>query len=273
MDQPIRDANAMDADWASPPDPPRQPGPWSGLGVVLLYFVLQVVVAVLLMVVVGLGYGFVQGVNGASASLTQWLQAPDVRTGMTVAALTVTAVLMLWLLRRFWPAQWRVADPPGFGWVMPRQRVYFVVAVLAGVAIAVLGGLLTQWLAQGHTLDQDVAVMGRQVTLGMRVALAVLVVCVAPVVEELLFRGVLLSGLMRHMHVRWATLISALVFGCVHLPDFGFAWYAIPTLVMLGVALAVLRLRSRSLWPAVIMHASNNLLAVIGWFVLASPQG
>lgn len=242
---------------------------------VVLYFVLQLIVAVGLAVVSAFVYGIVQGVQGRKmtpGAVQHVFQSPDVKTGLVVATMAVVAVLMLWIIRRQWREQWSVAVPPGFGFVRPRHGIWFLYAVLAGFGAALLGGWLTQLLAHGQVVHQDVTVMGRHVSIGVRVALAVLVVCVAPVVEELVFRGVLLSGLMRYMKAGWAVAVTALIFGCVHLPDFKFAWYAIPALVLLGAVLAWLRLRSRSLWPAVAAHGFNNLMAVIGWFAATHPH-
>ncbi|HEX7342321.1 MAG TPA: type II CAAX endopeptidase family protein [Rhodanobacteraceae bacterium] len=256
--------------------PARLPGPWTGLATVILYFVLQLVVSVVLGAMLAFGYGVMQGLHGhkvGSAAMLHLMRSPDITTGMTVAVMAVAAAISLWLIRVVWPTMWRLADPPGFGFVVPREWIGFVYAVILGVAVAVIGGMLTHLLAQGHVVHQDVTVMGRHVSSGKRLALAALVVCVVPVVEELIFRGVLLSGLMRRLHVGWAVAISAVIFGCAHLPDFGFAWYAIPTLVILGLVLAWLRLRSRSLWPSIVMHATNNLIATIGWFVATRPHG
>ncbi|TAL90510.1 MAG: CPBP family intramembrane metalloprotease, partial [Rhodanobacter sp.] len=44
-------------------------------------------------------------------------------------------------------------------------------------------------------------------------------------------------------------------------------------LLLLALALAWLRLRSESIWPSVIAHGANNLLAVAAWFVVAHPGG
>ncbi|HET8555494.1 MAG TPA: CPBP family intramembrane glutamic endopeptidase [Rhodanobacteraceae bacterium] len=269
---PVEATSVIDS---TPSPTPRRPGIWGGLGVVVLYPVLQLIVAVALGLFAAIGYGIALGLQGSrttTAAVRHAFQSPDVKTGFTVATIAVVAVLMLWIIRRQWRGQWTVASPPGFGFVRPQESVWFLYAVLTGVAVALLGGVLTQWLAHGHEVQQDVTVMGRHVSLGMRVALAALVVCVAPLVEELIFRGVLLSGLMRYMKAGWAVTLSALIFGCVHLPDFKFVWYAIPALILLGAVLAWLRLHSRSLWPAVAAHAFNNLMATIGWFVAAHPH-
>ena len=134
------------------------------------------------------------------------------------------------------------------------------------------GMLLTHLLAGQHSVNQDVTVMAAKVPINLRVMLALLVVCVAPVVEELVFRGVLLSGLARRMHVGWAIVASAVIFGCVHLPDFKFAWYPVPALVLVGLAAGWLRVRSRSLWPSITLHATNNFVAVLAWFAVSHPH-
>ena len=46
-----------------------------------------------------------------------------------------------------------------------------------------------------------------------------------------------------------------------------------PALALLRVALAWLRLRSGSLWPAVIAHGCNNLLAMLAMFVALHHPG
>lgn len=258
-----------------PPPLPARPGIWSGLGTVALYFVFQALAAFVLMFFGALVWAAVEGAKGHKPSVDQIMQlasTPWFLTVLAVGSVIVSAGLIMWLVHRFWPALWRLADPPGFGLVMPASRWWFALAVAVGVAVVFLGGWLTQWLAQGQEFQQDVSTMGMGVGVGMRLLLGALVVIVAPLVEELLFRGVLLSGLMRRMHVVWAVLFSALLFGCVHLPDFKFAWYPVPALALFGAVLAILRLKSRSLWIPVTAHATNNLIGVIAWFVVAAAQ-
>jgi sodium transport system permease protein len=86
--------------------------------------------------------------------------------------------------------------------------------------------------------------------------------------EELLFRGALLSGLRRD-HGWWrTTLIVAVLFGLVHASIYRF----LPT-GLLGAILAMTTLSSRSLWPAIALHAAYNGLLVMqgeGWTVPAA---
>lgn len=261
---------------AEPPQAPREPGVWSGLGIVALYFVLQLVASFVLGIIGLFVWGVVRGMHHHELSvqgIAQLAGSPPVLTLLTVGVTIMATGSILWVVHRIWPLQWRAPDPPGFGFVMPASTRWFLGAVAAGLVMVFVGGWLTQLLAHGHDLNQDVTVLGRQVSPGIRILLGIVVVCVAPLAEELIFRGVLLSGLMRRVPVGWAVFFSALVFGCVHLPDFKFAWYPIPGLVLFGVVLALLRLRSRSLWVAVTAHATNNLVGVVAWFVMAHAHG
>lgn len=258
----------------------KRPGIWSALGIVILYFALQLGLSILIGAAIGFVLAIRAGVlaglhhahpNLAAASATL-RSNPDLRILLVVATIVTAAVVMAVVIHRTWPAQWARADLPGFGMAPPADRRVYPAAVLLGFAVLLLGGLLTHLLAGQHPVQQDVSVMAGKVSFGMKVLLALLVVGVAPLVEELVFRGVLLSGLASRMPVWVAVAVSALIFGAAHLPDFGYAWYPVPTLVLLGLVLGWLRVHSRSLWPSMVMHASNNFFAAIAWFVVAHPH-
>ncbi|MGH8215923.1 MAG: lysostaphin resistance A-like protein, partial [Rhodanobacteraceae bacterium] len=251
----------------------------SGLGTVALYFLLQLGLSMLAGLAIGfwltLKAGFRAGLEHRKPDLRAITHAAmanqDVRVVLTVVTIAAAAAVMIAIVRQTWPAQWSRGDLPGFGFVRPRSGYAYGAAVLLGVVLVLLGGIMTHLLAGKHPVQQDVSVLARGVPITMRILLALLVVFVAPVVEELVFRGVLLSGLASRMRIGWAIVASAVIFGCVHLPDFGFAWYPVPALILLGLVLAWLRVRTRSLWPSITLHATHNLVAAIAWLLVAHP--
>jgi membrane protease YdiL (CAAX protease family) len=92
----------------------------------------------------------------------------------------------------------------------------------------------------------------------------VLALALAPALaEELLFRGAVLDALGAN---RRAAVVSALLFGAFH----GSVFRMIPA-AGLGLVLGWVRLRSRSLWPAIAFHLINNL-AVILLFTLGRDR-
>ncbi|HVX04004.1 MAG TPA: type II CAAX endopeptidase family protein [Rhodanobacteraceae bacterium] len=276
MDLPTENTPTVIDAAVAPQPAPKRPGVWSGLGIVALYFLLQFGLGILFGVIAGFVLmfkaAFVAGLHhrappNARVVMQGLMANPDTRVIFIVATIAAAAAVMILLIRQFWRVQWSRAELPGFGFAPPAKKSAYLVAVLLGAAVLFLGGPLTHLLAGHQQVNQDVSVLAGNVSIGMRLLLAVLVVCVAPFVEELVFRGVLLSGLARRMPIGWAMLGSAIVFGCVHLPDFKFAWYPVPALVILGLASAWLRVRTRSLWPSITLHATNNFIAAIAWFV------
>ncbi|TWT45579.1 CAAX amino terminal protease self- immunity [Phycisphaerae bacterium RAS1] len=88
------------------------------------------------------------------------------------------------------------------------------------------------------------------------VQLVLAAVVVAPIAEELFFRGVLLSALRPCFHSGWpAVLISSLAFGFVHAAA---QPQAVLPLTAMGLALVYLRLRYASLAPCMVLHAYFN---------------
>ena len=82
---------------------------------------------------------------------------------------------------------------------------------------------------------------------------------VAPVAEEIFFRGFFFAGLRRSLPFWAAALISGAVFGVIHLStgDFGVAGQ----LAIFGIVLAWLYEEHDSLVPAIALHVLNNAIA------------
>lgn len=89
-------------------------------------------------------------------------------------------------------------------------------------------------------------------------ALTIVVVVGAPIVEELFFRGLLLRSLQRRFGDRWAVLGSAVVFGVAH-----FEPLQLPALVALGVILGAMAVSTKRLGPSIFAHAGFNLVTMV----------
>jgi membrane protease YdiL (CAAX protease family) len=89
-----------------------------------------------------------------------------------------------------------------------------------------------------------------------RIALAAVAALLAPVCEELTFRGYLQSTLALRRGPAGAIAAGAVLFAVLHLDPVRF-----PALLVLGVVFGWLTWRAGSVWPAVAAHAANNGLA------------
>ena len=80
-------------------------------------------------------------------------------------------------------------------------------------------------------------------------------VTVAPFCEETFFRGFFFQGLRLRINIVISVVLSAVVFGFAH-GDLG----SLALLIVIGLLLAILRWKTRSIWPGMALHALNNLL-------------
>jgi membrane protease YdiL (CAAX protease family) len=80
----------------------------------------------------------------------------------------------------------------------------------------------------------------------------------APIVEELLFRGMLQNAVAKYVPFWAAILLSSFLFAVVHLQ-----LYAIPGLMSLSIAFGYLYHRTGSLRTNIILHMANNAFALV----------
>lgn len=98
---------------------------------------------------------------------------------------------------------------------------------------------------------------------------SVIVVCVvAPFIEEMLFRGVILRSFLVNYSVNSSIVLSSLLFALYHLNI-----YQIPVAFIIGCLFGWLYVRTRTLWPSIIGHALYNACAILLSSANASSEG
>ena len=90
------------------------------------------------------------------------------------------------------------------------------------------------------------------------VALMLLIVIGAPVVEELFFRGLVLRSLQRRFDDVWAMIGSGLIFGFIHLQ-----LLQLPALALFGILLAWTAVRTGRLGAGIVAHIVFNAMAMV----------
>ena len=97
----------------------------------------------------------------------------------------------------------------------------------------------------------------------------------APIYEEILFRGVILALLVSAIGTTKGIMFSALLFGLWHFkniiyfgPSLELWWQVLYTFV-LGLLLAWLTIKTQSIWLSVVLHYFNNISAPISWVIFS----
>ncbi len=137
--------------------------------------------------------------------------------------------------------------PSAFGWLALGLFSYYVCAIAYGTLITEPD---QKDIARDLGLDQGVLAA---------IPVVFLIAVVAPIAEEIFFRGMLFGGLRRRLSTFPAAAISALVFGGLHATT---GVSAVPPLIIFGFVLALLYEKTGSLLPGMLAHALNNALAL-----------
>ena len=132
-----------------------------------------------------------------------------------------------------------------------------VILLVPGLELSLnfLGGLLEEW--QPVPAGQQ-RIFDEMMSNGVH---SFIVAClVAPVLEEMLFRGVVLRSFLQQ-YSRWLAILgSACLFGLAHMNIYQFLCASV-----LGVVCAWLYEKTRSLWPGIVLHASSNGVAIYAY--------
>jgi uncharacterized protein len=128
-------------------------------------------------------------------------------------------------------------------------------------AYFMFSGIYAQLLSMFDLQVQtDLTPVARQLTAPW--LLVIPLVIVAPLVEEVFFRGFVFAGLRSRMDWRWAAVISAALFAGAHLE----LTFFLPAF-LLGFLFAYLYQTSNSVWPGIAVHATVNTLAMVVLYV------
>ena len=247
---------------AAPPDPPELPEgaerrpPWPALFALWGFLV-------------GLGSTLVVGTVLAAVVVAFGGEADG--TGVTVAG---TIAQGLCFAAAAWFFASRVAKPRLWHFGLVGARFWPTVGwsalgVLTFYVITLVYGALVRPDAEQETVE---ALGGDQGTFGLIVA-GLMVIAVAPVVEEFFFRGFFYRALTTRMAPVVAALVNGALFGSIHFQFDGLDGLLIlPPLAVLGVLFCLVYEKTGTLLAPIGMHAFNNAVAFgvqadDGWIV------
>lgn len=214
--------------WRSAPDQPLRPGRW------WTHPVIRAVVFVVVMAAVAM----------TTVVFEQDGRAPDwvYLTGQLVASVLAYAVVVLLLEGRYPPVELAPARWPG----LLAGLALGTVTCLVVFAVLWVGGWRTIEGTNPHApLLQPLFMMG----------------VVAGISEEIIFRGILFRLVEAGLGTWGATLVSAAVFGLVHITNPRATWWgAVAIALEAGVMFGLLYALTRSLWVVIGVHAAWNVM-------------
>ncbi len=168
----------------------------------------------------------------------------------------LAAILRLQYNRPFWRS---------LGWT--RMRLPFFLIVSSGLACALGVALLGALIRIPTTANPMTELMQDHAS---AILMAIFGTTIAPLTEELAFRGFLQPLLVRSLGALPGIVLAAIAFGLLHYREYGNSWRHAILIALAGSAFGWMRHATGSTRASAIMHAAYN--GVIFYVVFAHPQ-
>ncbi len=186
----------------------------------------------------------------SSASVVELL--PEQLLGYIFLFGALAAIFRVWYDRPFWQS---------LGW--RPMRLPFSLVIVAGMAAGLMVAFGSELIHMKDEPNPLTDLMNGRTAL---ILMAVFGVTVAPVAEELAFRGFLQPLLVRSLGPAPGILLTAIPFGLLHYQEYGNSWRHVALICLAGAAFGVMRQITGSTKAAALMHASYNALFFIAVF-------
>jgi membrane protease YdiL (CAAX protease family) len=197
---------------------------------------------------------FLVGAIGAAAGSSFDDPSPAVNIGATILqdiCLVAAAIVFAGMSGRPLPAQFGLRPTAPWKALGLMVAAFVIFYIVTAAWVAIVGGNTND-----EKLPDDLGANRSTVAL---LAVAFLVSVVAPIAEEFFFRGFFYGALRNWRGVLPAAIITGLVFGAIHAGSAD--WQFLLPLGVFGFLLCLLRERTGSLYPCIVLHCANNSLA------------
>lgn len=217
------------------------------IGLQLLQFGIMILLAVPLFVATSIGLKLEHAFNLTSANFYMFV----------IASQIIGAFVALYLIHSRIRQRRLSWSAVGFSRFSPKKAIlyffgYYGLMILFLVLIAIISSILIPNSSDSATTSTEPLAS----TLGLWPSIVSLVI-IAPIVEEVIFRGILLKSFMSRYGVKTSIGASGIVFAILHLDPI----HAI-SIAPLGIYLGYVYHKTGSIIPGIIIHASWNMLVI-----------
>lgn len=218
-------------------------------------FKLDIPKAVVVAIMIIVCLQFLAGIISIPAYFNENLYNITLPLSFLVGSLTALGVVMLFLKINFKIIQEHLLNPASIGTVGLSIFFFLFMLPFAEFLTSMVPTTGPRWL---EDLYHEI-IRAFEIMLDYKVAGFITVCLFAPIFEEILFRGILLRGLLQNrVHPIMAIGLSSLLFGFAHLNPWQFLGAG-----LLGCVFGFVYYQTKALWICILLHALNNSLSFV----------
>jgi len=238
---------------------PVQPLPaenpiWSGIDLLQMIGVVVAAMAVVPLALILLAHFTIY----RRTPLTEIAKIPDLVLIAQLAIYAVVFAVMRWLVRarggRFW-------DAVRWNWPQTSWGIFLFLGI--GLYFVLIG------LSQVLPIPKHLPIDRFFQTAREAGIMSVIAITLAPLMEELFFRGFLFPVLARRLGTVVAIVLTSALFGLLHGAQLGYSW-AVLIIFLVGVVLTTVRAVTKSVASSFLVHVGYNATLSVLLFIATS---
>lgn len=231
---------------------------FGAIGYLGMFFLIQIAVSIVGGIIIGIMYT-VNNIDKITSNGPDIESIANQMTGLTnyihlaSSIITVLIFLLIYKVRKKKITQELK--------IVKTKKINLVIAMILGISVWLFNTGVLSLIEGAGLLTKYFEAMNEMMAPLMEGNIVISMIAIgiaAPFVEEFIFRGVIYKTLSKNISIKWTIIIQAVLFGVIH-GNLIQGTYA----TILGVIFGYVTYKTKSLWPAIIIHTLNNLVAVV----------
>lgn len=227
---------------------------FSSIGYLFIAFLIQIVISLIGGIILGVLYGMTNPVESLydADALTNYILSNTSYILLVSSIVTILVLILIYALK-----QRKIKNELLF---QKTKTSNLITAFLLGFSVWCInfsGISLLSLTGSFQNAFESFSEVSNTITSGSIFSTILVVGFVAPFAEEFLFRGIIFRTLNRKFSMVSAIILQGIMFGIFHF-NLVQGIYA----SFLGIVFGYITYKTKSIWPAIICHTTNNLVAI-----------
>ena len=229
---------------------------FAAIGCLLLIMAIQVVFGMILGMIIGLVFAAKSASSGDGMDIEGIGNFVNINMNLILILTNIVVVITFAIIYKV--RKKNIKEELQF---RKTKYINMIIAVALGLSFWIFDSGVLSIIYEAGFLKESFSYMEEllsPITSGNLILTIISVGIIAPFVEEFIFRGVIFKILNKNISALWSIIIQAILFGVFHfnLIQGGYA-------SLMGILFGYVTYKTKSIWPAIVMHISNNVFACI----------
>lgn len=218
---------------------------WQTIKPVLIYLIIYIIITIIL-------FSYSVSIDNMDVNALDYAEKFNIKYGMLLnISIQLISIFFLYLIYRKDKRKYPKSEKNNVLTILYGGLLILCIGIISSYIIDLLIHLFPSLVEEYQDIENMI--------INSNFTLAFITTCIlAPIMEEIMFRGLILNNLLSKKSIWFSVIISSLIFGIIH-----FNLVQGINAFILGIFLAITYIKTRNLWVCILGHFLNNLISVV----------